>query len=235
MEHFEEINGSELPNVINQKLVELNNYACGAVKVFQSDISIPNKGSKMEFEKKLREEVENPDDYVSMGTCSMLKKKINREGTLILTSCRETKANKFTYHALMHPEQLEEIAIQNSNNELIGHSGVIYYTKGFIYFYEPRLDMQSEEFSKRTITFKFSQRLKEFLNLGLPVYKIFVGGDEIPENCRKKSLIFIRNMIDSLKRGKQCTSYIFYEFVRGPRAPSPDRFLMTINAIPGNF
>lgn len=151
-------------------------------------------------------------------------KGIDREGTLFLTSCRETTANLYTHAALLKEDSLAVIAEKNRNNNLDWHSGVIFYKKGVVYFYDPRFAIESEEFKWRVLQFKFRARLMDFIsnNQGIPINQIFVGGDNMRGNCRKKSLSFIQDVVNGVKLKKACETVLFYEFKKGPRKPNLD-------------
>lgn len=231
--NFSRINGYENPATINGMLQSISLLTNGSVKVFDKEVAFKSEFSRNAYCQDLHNRGihdHNPWEYA---TSSQMTKSINRDGTLFLTSCRETTANSLTHAAFLKHDDIDVIAEKNKNNMLPWHSGVIYYKQGILYYFEPRLQIESEEFKSRTITFKFRARIIDFIdnNQGIAIYKIFIGGDNVRGNCRKKSLEFIANIVNSQKSGQACKKYLFYEFKKGPRKPKINE-LMVLDSIP---
>lgn len=123
--------------------------------------------------------------------------------------------------------------MENKEGTLDWHSGVIFYKDESVYYFEPRLNMELEEFKSKTVQFKFRARLVDFIkNKRLPTKQIYVGGGGSIGNCRDKAMKFIKNIVECHKAQIKCTLYTFHEFVIGPRVPSRERNLEILYAIP---
>lgn len=234
MSYFRYINGNEPPAQVNKILEEMNDHARG-VNVFTKEVAFESDFSRFSYCKNLHDLGVNNHNPWEFGTSVEMLRATNRtHGTLYLVACRETKANCHTNAALRNPGNIDQISIDNRANQLDWHNAAIFYKNRVLYYFEPRLDMSIDEFRRRTVQFKFRARLVDFIknNVGLPIDRIFVGGDGLCGNCRAKSLEFIKNIVISQVNGQRCGVYTFYEFVIGPREPSVNRYLATLNYIP---
>lgn len=234
MNYLKKFNGLENPEQVNGILKKLNKQAKGSVKVFAKEVCFKSNNARNVYVKRMEAENcygHNKDDFA---TSEEMMRAVDTTGSLFLVSCRETKANVYTQEAFVNPEKINEIAQRNRKNALDWHSNAIFYKAGIVYFFEPRLDLSLKEFKIRTCQFKHRARLVDFIKNknGLPIKKIFIGGDKVRGNCRAKAFEFIKNMVKSERSGIPCSLYRFYEFVLGPRKPSINRVLRTLTTIP---
>lgn len=234
MDYFSFINGCEPPSQINKILQEINSYANGKVAVCLKEIPFSNASDRSLYCQDLRNNQifdHNEDEF---GTMKEALKQLDRKGTLFLTSCREPRGNVYTHEFSQNPRSYRQIAATNRSNGLDWHCTAMMYMSGILYVFDPRLDLTSPEFSRRTIQFHFRARITDFLsnNQGLPIRKIFIGSDGTVGNCRAKSLEFIKNMAHAYRIEEQCNLYTFNEFLAGPNLPSVNRYLEIHCSIP---
>lgn len=191
---------------------EINNHASGSVNVFTKEVAFKSDYSRFTYCKNLYDLGVNNHNPFEFGTSSDMIKATNRtHGTLFLVACR-TKANCHTNAALRNSGNIAQISIDNQLKKVDWHNAAIFYKNRCVYYYEPRLDMAIDEFRRRTVQFKFRARLVDFIknNEGLPVDRVFIGGDGLSRNCRAKSFEFIKNIVISQVNGQRyvvCTPF----------------------------
>lgn len=228
------INGYESPAKVNSILEALNTLGSNRVRVFLKEVCFKTASSRAVYCTRMRQLKIDGHIEEAFGTASEMMKAAKRSREiLILCACRETTANKHTYaYTSGLVASLEEVSEKNAAQLLDWHDVVLYYVNRDLYCFDPRLDITSSEYSCRTLTFKLKERLIDFVNNNenLKVDNIYIAGCKVPGNCRKLSLKFILDVVNARRDGQKCDTYIFYQFVRGPRIPS--RQLETLLAIP---
>lgn len=234
--NFQRINGYESPNEVNSILQSLNAHGMGKIKVFGKEIAFKSEFSRTTYCNRMKELETEGQDVEEFGTSSQMVKFARKSGEFVfLCACNETSANSFTHaYSSRTIPRLEDVARRNAAHTLDWHNTVIFYVDGTVFFFDPRMDIKSAEYSSRSISFKFKERLMDFLHNKerLKVQKIFVGCSNVRGNCRKLCFKFLLDIVNARIVGKQCENYIFYEFSKGSREPSGNRLLATLSAIP---
>jgi hypothetical protein len=132
--------------------------------------------------------------------------------------------------------QLEE---QNRHNTLDWSSSALFYLNGDIIYFDHLIDPFEliQQGASRTLRqFYCRSKLLNIINgfktRGIAANRIFVTGvrNQVEGNCRDKAINFIKNVIRSRMLGRECNNYFLVEVVEGPREPSANRGLITLNS-----